>query len=64
MTSGSTRIAGILAILIGFMLTLTGFGALIGIPLITIGFILVIPELFILFIILGIVLLIIVLLAI
>ena len=64
MTSGSTRIAGILAILIGFILTLTGFGALIGIPLITIGFILVIPELFILFIILGIVLLIIVLLAI
>ena len=64
MTSGSTRMAGIFAILIGFILTLTGFGALIGIPLITIGFILVIPELFILFIILGIVLLIIVLLAI
>ena len=64
MTSGSTRIAGILAILIGFILTLTGFGALIGIPLITIGFILFIPELFILFIILGIVLFIIVLLSI
>lgn len=57
MVSGSTRIAGVLAILVGFIISLTGIGALIGIPLITIGFILLLPELFVPLIIIGIILL-------
>ncbi len=57
MVSGSTRIAGVLAILIGFIISLTVIGALIGIPLIIIGFILLLPELFVPLIIIGIILL-------
>lgn len=57
MVSGSTRIAGILAMLVGFIISLTGIGALIGIPLIIIGFILLLPELFVPLIIIGIILL-------
>lgn len=44
MVSGTTRIAGILAVLVGFLMTSTGIGAIIGIPLMIIGFILFVPE--------------------
>ncbi len=58
MVSGATRIAGILAVLVGFLMTSTGIGAIIGIPLMIIGFILFIPELAIPIIIIGVILLI------
>ncbi len=58
MVSGATRIAGILAVLVGFLMTSTGIGAIIGIPLMIIGFILFIPELTIPIIIIGVILLI------
>lgn len=63
MVSGLTRIAGIFAILVGFLISLTGIGMIIGIPLMIIGFILFIPELTIPLIIIGIILLIILLLS-
>lgn len=58
MVSGATRIAGILAVLVGFLMTSTGIGAIIGIPLMIIGFILFIPELTVPIIVIGIILLI------
>ncbi len=58
MVSGATRIAGILAVLVGFLMTSTGIGAIIGIPVMIIGFILFIPELTVPIIVIGIILLI------
>ena len=52
MVSGGNRIAGLVAMLIGFVLCSTGFGAIIGIPLMIIGFALFLPELILLILIL------------
>ncbi len=42
--SNSTRITGIFAILVGFIISLTGIGLLIGIPIIIFGFAMFLPE--------------------
>lgn len=44
MVSATTRAVGLLAILVGIIASLTGFGVFIGLPLIIIGFIMFIPE--------------------
>lgn len=48
MVSGENRIAGLFAMLIGFIFCSTGIGAIIGIPLMIIGFALFLPELILL----------------
>ena len=50
-----SRMIGLIAILIGFIISMTGIGALIGFPLMVIGFILLLPELFVPIIVLGII---------
>lgn len=46
MVSNSLRIVGLLAMFVGLAFSLTGIGAIIGIPLILIGTFLFLPELF------------------
>ena len=50
-----SRMIGLIAILIGFIISMTGIGALIGFPLMVIGFILLLPELFVPIIVIGII---------
>ncbi len=61
MVSGLTRITWVFAILVGFLISFTGIGLIIGIPLIIIGFIVLI-ELIAALIIIGIILFILLLL--
>ena len=60
--SSNTRMIGLIAILIGFFISLTGIGAIIGVPLMIIGFLLFIPELFIIIAIIIIVIVVLILL--
>ena len=58
MTESSTRVAGAIIILIGLLISASFVGLLIGIPMIFIGFVMLIPELFKLILIIAVLLLI------
>ena len=54
MVESSTRVGGAIIIIIGFLISLTGIGLLIGVPMMIIGAMMLIPELFVLLLIVGI----------
>jgi len=58
MVSSGTRIAGILAVLVGFLISLSGIGAIIGLPLMAIGLIMFLPEFFLIIVVIFVILMI------